>query len=72
MKKIIVLFICLFFTCISVHANMYCDKWGNCSGTTVNGERINTYTDRWGNTSGSIGNQRINTYTDRWGNTLGF
>ena len=48
--------------------NLYCDDYGNCTGTTDEGEPIRLYTDDYGNTTGSIGDESFRSYSDDFGN----
>ena len=59
------LFSCsVFFLVQSCYASIYCDGYGNCSGTNENGDRVNLYSDGYGNTTGTIGDNRVNLYND--------
>lgn len=52
--------------------SLFCNDYGNCTGTTDDGEFIQLFRDPYGTTSGFIGDESVQLYSDPYGTTSGF
>ena len=51
---------------------LFCDDYGNCTGSTDEGELMQLHTDDYGTTMGFVGDSPLHLYSDPYGNTTGF